>query len=163
MQQPVPDRVMYHLFLRHVAGMERLAQEAQASGKDPGPWRRHALRKFSLTEEERQKLLPIANQYEAQVRKQQEQSHSITSDFKARYFPAGKWAKGQPLPPLPAELTLLRQQRSVLTDQTMTRVANALGPVRMEAVTQRLRYDMGSVSRVKITNPEIFQQKGAAK
>ncbi len=163
MQQPIPDRVVYHMFLRHIAALEHQAQQAQANGQNPNPWRNHILHKFGLTAEEQQRITPIALEYEAQWRNIHEREQVVAKAYKARYFPNGTWPKGQPLPPRSSELIHLRDSSRNLTQQTMERVVANLGPVRFSTLNATVRSRIGIRSLAASMAQQSAQVKGGAK
>jgi hypothetical protein len=139
MQQPTPDSVVYHMFLRHLAAFDQLAQRAQSQGEDPQPRRNHILHKFGLTTAEQQNLTPIALQYDAQWRSIQNQEESVIAAYKQLYFPTGKWLKGQPLPPTPSEIKTLRESAVNLALRAKAQVQTSLGVARFAVLDAILR------------------------
>ncbi len=163
MRKPMPDQVIYHMFLRHLAAFERLAQQAQANGQNPDPWRKHILHKFGLTADEQQKIMPIALQYDAQWRSIHEQEEIAIKTYKDLYFPKGTWPKGQPLPPKSDELLSLQKSSQDLALRAKEQVTASLGATRFAGLDSMIRSHLGLQAFAAHLAQENAQMKGAAK
>ena len=150
MQAPVPDYVLYHMFLRHLAIFQQQAQQAGAAGQSSSPWQNHILHKFGLTPTEQQALLPIALQYETQWKAIRQQEEDLVKSFKASQFPSGGWIKGQPLPSMPSGLLTLRKSARNLSLQTRNQLIVSLGAARFASLDMALRRQAGIRSRAAV-------------
>jgi hypothetical protein len=139
MRRPVPDAVIYRIFLHHVAAFERRARSNEAKGGSGDAFRNHLIRKFGITSNEQKQIAEMALSFDTASKPLVAQRKAIVTDFRSKNFPDGKHRQGQPLPSLPVELTTIRGSINALTLQTRDQLRSALGDDRFALLDSAVR------------------------
>ena len=124
---PIPEPVLYRLFLNHVASFAKSAKIRAARGLDPNPLRQYFLRKIGLTQEQNDTLNEVALDYDRQDEPIRSRAAAVAKAFRRARFPAGRLADGDAPPPPPIELKSLSERHRSVTLAARERLAHGLG------------------------------------
>ena len=113
-QQPrttVPEHIIYRQLFRHVVILKKKAEEEERKGRDGTAHRSLYKQNAKLNDSEAAILEQIATESDRQISELDTQAQQIISAARAQH-PGGQLAKGETLPPPPAELTTLQELRN---------------------------------------------------
>jgi hypothetical protein len=146
-----PEEVMYFFLFKKLESLEDQARRAESEGRSPDNYRKHFIRKISLTESENELLKQIAtnclSELEAMDVSVREIVRRAHEDLK-RNPPR----RGNPPPLPPAELTVLQRQR----ENTILRFRDSLKTSLGNAKFNQLHAYLRSQVVKKVTTP--FEQ-----
>ena len=149
MQKPIPETVLYRMFLRHVAAFDKQAQTNPAIAE---PLRNHILHKYGLSQEEYTKVAQIARDYDSSLQTLRERQLAVAKAFREANFPYGHTSVDMSVSAVPAELTDIKARMDSLTIAARDNVHTSLGEIRFThlhtAVMERA-VQVGSVDWMK--------------
>lgn len=141
----VPDQVSYLFLFRHMTHLEKLAKEQRKKGKDGSGFQRRFQQVLDIDEEQYKAVKDIALSTTSEIDRLDQQAKVIVEAFKERY-PDGALPEGLPVPPPPAELAALQQQRNEAALRGSRRIRETLGDGEFarfdEVVKSRIRPSM---------------------
>jgi hypothetical protein len=140
-EAPVPDHVIYGLFLRHVSMLKKQAIENERRGKDGSGLRSTYKRKADLSDYEADRLEQIATECEQEVTQQDARAKVIIDAFRARY-PNGIVPPGETLPPPPPELQAMQIERDQIVLRARDRLRAAFGEQEFTRFEQFIRSEV---------------------
>lgn len=123
---PEPTAVLYSALFHHVADVMQQADETQRQGKDASALRSMFQAKANLSEAQARVLDTVATVCVREVALQDARAHQIINAFKTR-FPPGRLPAGVKLPPPPAELRQMQEDRDAMILRARDRLRVALG------------------------------------
>jgi hypothetical protein len=129
-----PRHVVYGLLFREVAAFKKIAREKELKGEDAGFLHRHHKENLKLDDAQTEALARVAEETDREARKLDREARKIIDKGRARH-PDGKLKDGESLPPPPAELKALQQQRDAAIMKGREELRSALGD------TEFLRFD----------------------
>lgn len=124
--EAVPMHILYRQLFKHIVLLDEAAQEADANDEDGDSFRNLYRNLAELTDTQSQALHQIAAECEQLVDRQDAKAKVIIERYQAQ-FVNGEVPYGQPLPPPPAELIELQEQRNMMILTARTRLRQALG------------------------------------
>jgi len=122
----VPDYIVYGALFHHVVEVKQQADQAQSSGEDASSLRSFFQRQMDLSQEHARKLDEIASECVIEVAKQDAKAKEVIRAFKTQY-PPGEVKASKTLPPPPAELQQMQEERNAIILRARDRLATALG------------------------------------
>lgn len=135
----VPQYIVYRQLFRHVVILRNKAAEEERQGRDGAALRTLYKRNAELNDAESAVLDQIAEDAERQVSELDAQARTIIAEARAQH-PGGELQPGETLPPPPAELGALQEQRNAAVLQWRDRLRAAFGEDafrRFDAFVQR--------------------------
>ena len=142
----------YRLFFRYAGWADKKAAELAAAGKATSLTSIH-IRGAGLTEDQNRSLLGEVRAFLQQVEALDARARQIIEQAHRRR-PNGYLLPGQPLPPPPPELGELQQQKEQLTQDTVSRLEEALGPEAFGRLQQHARNKLGpNLKRTTVAIP----------
>lgn len=124
--QEVPEHVPYIFLFHQLASLKQQADEADRQGKNDSSLRSLFKNQAALNDEQASALDTIAFDCVREVAQQDAKAKVIIDAFKARH-PGGKLQRGETLPPPPAELTAMQEERNAIILRARDRLHTALG------------------------------------
>lgn len=124
--EAVPEEVMYGILFRQMTAMMRQAAKLERRGQDGSALRAHVKKEAKLKDEQARTLDRIALETEQEVARTDKEAAKVISEFRKRY-PRGRLKDGEVLPPPPAELRALNEQRKNTILLARERLRNELG------------------------------------
>lgn len=121
-----PKHVVYGLLFREVAAFRKIAREKELRGEDGSFLHRHHKENIKLDDTQAEALAKGAEETDREVRKLDREARKIIDKGRARH-PDGKLKDGEALPPPPAELKALQQQRDAVIMKGREELRAALG------------------------------------
>lgn len=117
----------YDILLREIHSYQTKADEIKNLGKSDTFLRRFHKDRLDLTSERSDQLTQLARRYTQAVRVVDRKAHEIIQAAKLKYRPS---ANAAPLkvPPPPAELQVLRNERNQITESHIKQIEEAFGP-----------------------------------
>jgi hypothetical protein len=106
----VPEHVVYGMLFREVNEFEKKAKEKENRGEDGSHLRNFHKNKADIDDKQNKALEKIAADCQSEVDVLDQKARKIILDARALH-PGGQLAKGETLPPPPAELKNLDEQR----------------------------------------------------
>jgi hypothetical protein len=82
MRKPIPDAVLYRLFLEHVSAFENQARLNDAQGQSGEAWRNHLAHQFGLPADELSGIVQVALELTDQLSKLRSQQRAIATRFR---------------------------------------------------------------------------------
>ena len=122
----IPEHVAYRQLFRHVVFLKQRAQEVERRGEDARSLRAFYQQRAGIDDRQAALLERIAAESEREVAQQDARARAVIDDFRAD-FPGGQIPQGQRLPPPPAELKALQEERNNLILRARERLRAALG------------------------------------
>ncbi|HEX8141061.1 MAG TPA: hypothetical protein VF553_00590 [Pyrinomonadaceae bacterium] len=138
---PVPDHVMYGLFLRYVSVLKKQAIKNERLGKDGSGLRSTYKHKADLSDNEAYMLEQIATECEQEVAQQDARAKVVIDAFRARY-PNGIVPPGETLPPPPLELQVMKKERDAIVLRARDRLRAAFGEQEFMRFDQFIRSEV---------------------
>ena len=149
--KPVPPRVLYRLFFRHVIFVERQADRAEKRGENADKLRRYFEISAGLTPEEAAALKEIARDCDTAVRETDEKARLIIAQFHAQY-PPGKVSSND-VPPPPPELEALQEEKDSLVLKHRDTLKTSLGEERFRLLDGYVQHLFAGKVTMKMVNP----------
>jgi len=143
--QIFPEHLLYQAFFAH---LKHLEDKSQSPNKKPGEEKlnEHYKKKLKLTENEYQKLLKIANDYDAEMKAHKARSQEIINMERAK-IPNGRLNKDQ-LPPVPEEVKKLQKEFEQILSKYSNKLKLDLPQNKTSQIAAFLRQEFGSQLRV---------------
>jgi hypothetical protein len=123
---PIADQLLYRGLFHHVLALKKKVSEAEQKGEDATQFRTHFQRNTNLTDGEAAVLEQTALEYEQSEKSLDAQAKTIIAAYRAQ-FVNGQAPNGRALPPPPAQLKTLSQERDALTLRERDRLRAAFG------------------------------------
>ncbi len=139
MTKPVPDAVIYRIFLHHLVSFERAAQKEEAAGKSGSPFRNHISKKFGLTATNQTSLAQLALAFDLDEQHLRVQKGETVKKFRQTFFPNGKLPANQSLPALPPKLVQLRESLDLMSLHYRDQIRSIVGPDKFKSLDEALR------------------------
>lgn len=150
----IPEHVSYLFLFRHLAHLQKLAEEHRDQGKDGSGFRRRYQQALVVDDDQFETVNETALSCASELEKLDEKARVIVEAFKARY-PDGSLPEGEMAPPPPAELLSLQKQRDEAVFRARNRIKEALGDREFarfdEIMKVRLRQDIKRTGPTKQT------------
>lgn len=122
----LPEHVRYAFLFRHLSHLKKRAEKHQRQGKDGSGFQRRFKNVLDLDDEQFVKLNEIALSCESELTILDKKAEGIIKEFKKQY-PDGIVPEGVIIPPPPAELRALQEERNRTILRARDRVQEALG------------------------------------
>lgn len=122
----VPQYIIYRQLFRHVVTLRQKADEEQRQGRDGAALRSLYKRNAKLNDAEAAILEQVAEEGDRRVAEFDEQAKRIIAEARAKH-PRGELQRGETLPPPPAELGALQEQRNLAVLQARERLRASFG------------------------------------
>lgn len=122
----VPEFVVYGLLFKRVSSLSEKTRELRSQGQIAQSGYYPMQKEASLSEEQAKTLEAIASTCQQEVARQDERAGVIIRAFRAQ-FPGGKIPKGQVLPPPPAELVAMSEERNAIVLRARDQLRLAFG------------------------------------
>jgi hypothetical protein len=122
----VPQYIVYRQLFRHVVILKKKAEEEERNGRDGALLRSLYKRNAKLNDAEATTLEQIAEESDRQVSEFDERAKKIIAEARAQH-PGGELNPGETLPPPPAELGALQEQRNNAVLQARDRLRAIFG------------------------------------
>lgn len=147
----IPIQITYLFLFKRVIALDKKASEAESKRKDGSDYRHHFRDKAKITEEQNAALFKISKDCFAEVSKKDDKAKRIIDDARAKY-PEGKVKKGDSLPPPPAELAVLQQERDAIILEYINRLRESFGAADFAKFQQFLDRDITSRITTDLTD-----------
>jgi hypothetical protein len=128
------DGPAFRIFLRRAAWLDRKAAERTRAGKSTSLSTVH-MNAANLTEEQNRLFLEEVREFLRKVDALDTRARQIIEEAHRKY-PNGYLLPGQPIPPPPPELNELQSQKERLTEDTIQRLHDRLGPEAFQRLQQ---------------------------
>ncbi len=122
----VPEFVPYMFLFNHHEFNLQKAAELDRQSKNGAGYRSMEKRLAGLTDQEAVVLDQVTADCERELEKQDERAREVINAFRAR-FPPGRLPEGVLLPPPPAELTQMQEERNAIILRARDRLHEAFG------------------------------------
>lgn len=135
----VPQYIVYRHLFRHVVTLKNKADEEERHGRDGAALRTLYKRNAELNDAEAAALAQIAEDADRQVAELDARAKQIIAEARAQH-PGGELRPGETLPPPPAELAALQEERNAAVLQWRDRLRAVFGEDgfrRFDAFVQR--------------------------
>lgn len=143
----IPMHVIYGLLFRERAHFKKRAQEQESKGADGSFFREFHKNKLKLSDAETAALDRVADDANREVTKLDKQARKLIDDIRAKN-PGGVIKEGKSLPPPPAGLTEMENQRTDVLLQAREQLRAALGDAEFQRVEALLMKD--AAERMKV-------------
>jgi hypothetical protein len=130
-----PDQVVYGAFFHFVVELQKEATDLENEGKKGDTLRSYIQTQSGLNDEEARELDEIAVACVEQISQQDARALTVIQKFQSQ-FPGGKVPAGMKLPPPPAELTELQQERDQIVLAAKSQLAAELGDASFDKVAK---------------------------
>ncbi|HEV2798921.1 MAG TPA: hypothetical protein VGW12_00395 [Pyrinomonadaceae bacterium] len=137
----VPQYIVYRQLFRHVVILKKKAEEEERNGRDGGLLRSLYKRNAKLNDAEARTLEQIAEESDRQVSEFDERAKKIIAEARAQH-PGGELNPGETLPPPPAELRDLQEQRNTAVLQARDRLRTIFGEEAFERFDKFVQRDV---------------------
>lgn len=122
----VPEHVPYMFLFRHLNNLNKQAEKHNREGKDGSKFHSRFKKVLAIDEDQYGVINEIAVSCDSELAELDKKAQVIIEAFRARY-PEGDVPEGVIIPPPPAELTALQEERNLTILRARDRVRNALG------------------------------------
>lgn len=143
----IPRHVIYGMLFRERALFKKKAQEQESKGTNGAFFREFHKNKLKLNDAETAALDRVADDANREVTKLDKKARKIIEDARAKH-PGGVLKEGETLPPSPAELTELENQRAGVLLQARDQLRAALGDAEFQRLEALLLED--AAKRMKV-------------
>lgn len=143
----IPRHVIYGMMFREKVLFKKKAQEQESKGADGAFFREFHKNKLKLTDAETSALDRIADETNGEVTKLDKKARKLIDDIRAKH-PGGVVKEGEVLPPPPAELTDLENQRTAVLLRARERLRAALGDAQFQRLETLLLEDAAKKMKV---------------
>jgi len=143
----IPRHVIYGLLFRERALFKKKALEQESKGADGSFFREFHKKKLKLADDQTAAFDRVADDANREVTKLDKKARKLIDDIRAKH-PGGVVKQGEVLPPPPAELTELENQRADVLLQAREQLRAALGDEEFQRLEVLLLAD--AAERMKV-------------
>lgn len=134
----LPEHAPYLFLFRHLSHLKKQSEKLRRQGKDGSGFQRRFKEALVLDDGQFEQLGAIALSCEAQLDALDKQAARVVEEFK-KHYPDGPVPEGVIIPPPPAELLALQEERNRLVLNARDRVRGALGEQEFAHLDQMVR------------------------
>ena len=131
--EPIPEPVVYSTFFNYVVHVKEQADETENKGKSAASLRAYFQNQAGLTEDQARLLNDLAAKCVTDVARQDAIAQEVVNKFQSQ-FPNGRIPKGTKLPPPPASLAIMQQERNRIILQARESLQLTLGEIAFNKV-----------------------------
>lgn len=139
----IPERVVYRTMFRHFVALKKKAEEKEKQGQDGAALRHFYKREAKLNDKQEKELDRIASKVDLDVEKKDKRAKEIINEYRSHY-PQGQIPKGETLPPPPAELQQLQDERNALILSARDELRKAFGEEEFQRFDKFVRDNIAS-------------------
>lgn len=137
-EQGLPEHVPYIFLFEHLRHLKKKSDEFKNQGKDGSGFQRRFKKTLVIDDDQFARLEEIALSLEPELEAVDKKAEKVIKEFKKTY-PEGVVPPGTVIPPPPAELTALQEERNRLILRGRDRLKGALGEMEFNRFDQIMK------------------------